>query len=117
MPYHYLACTDASVFANTFQKIGAILVESLYQRFILAPYPLVGMAHHFCRDIYLTVRYMLVMLDDLRFDVVQSLVDIPYFDTLAFGSVAFRIPKYFRDGLFVTEQSNVSIKKELPLIL
>ena len=39
------------------------------------------------------------MLDDLRLDVVQGVVDVPCLDALASGSVAFRIPKGFRDGL------------------
>ena len=43
------------------------------------------------------------MLDDLRLDIVQSVIDIPCLNTLAFGSVAFRIPKCFRDATFATE--------------
>ena len=43
------------------------------------------------------------MLDDLRLDVIQSVVDVPCLNALAFGSVAFRISKGFRDGLFTTE--------------
>ena len=43
------------------------------------------------------------MLDDLRLDVVQGVVDVPCLDALASGSVAFRIPKGFRDGLLATE--------------
>ena len=43
------------------------------------------------------------MLDDLRLDVIQSEVDFPRFGTLAFGSVAFHIPKCFRDGLLAAE--------------
>ena len=43
------------------------------------------------------------MLDDLRLDVVQSVVDVSGFNALAFGSVAFRIPKRFRDAPFATE--------------
>lgn len=43
------------------------------------------------------------MFDDLRLDVIQSEVDFPRFGTLAFGSVAFRIPKGFRDGPLAAE--------------
>ena len=43
------------------------------------------------------------MLDDLRLDVVQCQIDVPCFGTIAFGSVAFRIAKGFRDGLLATE--------------
>ena len=43
------------------------------------------------------------MLDDLRLDVVQSVVDVPCFYALAFGSVALDVPKRFRDTLLATE--------------
>ena len=103
MPHHYLVCADAAVFADTFQEVGAILVKSLYQCLILASYPLVGIAHHFSRHVCLSVGYALIVFDDLRLDVIQSLIDVPCFGTPAFGSVAFRIPKGFRDGLLATE--------------
>ena len=54
-PYHHLVCADAAVFAYTFQKIGAILVESLYQCLILAADTLIGVAHHFSRNVCLPV--------------------------------------------------------------
>ena len=54
-PYHHLVCADTAVFTYTFEEVGAILVESLYQRFVLTPYPLIGIAYHFSRDVCLSV--------------------------------------------------------------
>ena len=92
-----------TVCSHTFLKRGVVLIKRSEQCLILAADSLIGIAHHFCRNIRLSVRYALVVLDDLRLDVVQSVVDVPRFNALAFGSVAFRIPKCFRDGLLATE--------------
>ena len=53
------------------------MVEGFEQRFIIAAYALIGVAHHFCRHKRLTVGYALVVLDDLRLDVVKRKVRFP----------------------------------------
>ena len=76
------------------QELGVLLVECAEYRFILAADALIGVAHHFRRDMRLTVGYALVVLDDLRLDVVKSKVRLPRFHALAFGTVALCVPKY-----------------------
>ena len=53
------------------------MVEGFEQRLIIAAYALIGVAHHFCRHKRLTVGYALVVLDDLRLDVVKRKVRFP----------------------------------------
>lgn len=92
-----------TVYTHSLLESGVILVERSEQYLILVAYALIGIAHHFSRYVCLSVGYALIVLDDLRLDVIQSQIDVPCFGTLAFGSVAFRIPKGFRDGLLATE--------------
>lgn len=48
----------------------------------------------------------LIVLYDLRLDVVQSKINVPRLATLAFSLVPFHIPKHFRNALLETEQRN-----------
>ena len=92
-----------AVFADTFQKIGAILVKRPDKRFILAADSLIGVAHHFRRHERLSVGKFLVVLDDLRLDVVKGEVDVPCPLALAFRPVPFHVPKCLPDVLLATE--------------
>ena len=64
---------------------------------------LIGVAYHFRRDIRLTVGYALVVLDDLRLDVVERKVRLPRLHALAFGTVALCVPKLLCDASLATE--------------
>ena len=101
--HHYLVCADGTVFAHTFEEVGAILVKRPDTRLILATDSLIGVAHHFRRHECLTVGKFLVVLDDLRLDVVKGKVDVPCPLALAFRPVPFHVPKCFRDALLATE--------------
>ena len=92
-----------TVYTHTLLESGVILVKCSEQCLVLIAYALIGIAHHFSRYVCLTVGYALIVLDDLRLDVIQCEVDVPRFGTFAFGSVSFRIPKGFRNGLLATE--------------
>ena len=83
------------VFSDTLLEHFIFLVESTEQCFILTAQSLIGIANHFCRYIRFTVGYALVVLDDLRLDVVKRKVRFPCLQTLAFGTVALCIPKFF----------------------
>ena len=90
-----------SVFSDTLLEHFIFLVESTEQCFILTSQSLIGIANHFCR--YITVGYMLVMLDDLSLDVVKRKIGFPRFHTLALCLVPFSIPKLFRDSPLAAE--------------
>lgn len=45
----------------------------------------------------------MVVLNDLRLDVVKGMVDVPCLHTFAFRLVALHVPKVFRDAPFTTE--------------
>ena len=101
--HHHLVCADGAVFSHTFEEVGAILVKRPDKRLILAADSLIGVAHHFRRHERLTVGKFLVVLDDLRLDVVKGEVDVPCPLALAFRPVPFHVPKRLRDALFATE--------------
>ena len=92
-----------SVLADTLLEHLVLTVERFEQCLVLASDSLIGIAHHFRSYKRFTVGQALVMLDDLRLNVVQSEVDVPCLLALAFGSVALDVPKRFRNTLLATE--------------
>ena len=58
------------VLADTLLETGDVLVECVEQSLILAAESLIGVAYHLCRHECLTVCQVLVVLDDLRLDVL-----------------------------------------------
>ena len=62
---------ESQVLSNTFEKRGTIPVERFQQCIVLIAQPLIGVAHHLCRDERLTVEKPLVVPDDLCLDVVE----------------------------------------------
>lgn len=86
-----------------FQKVGAVLVECLYQCLILATDTLIGIAYHFSRYKCLPVGNALVVFDDLRLDIVKREVDVPCLAALPFRLVAFHVPKRLGNALLATE--------------
>ena len=53
---------ESQVLSNTFEKRGTIPVERFQQCIVLIAQPLIGVAHHLCRDERLTVEKPLVVL-------------------------------------------------------
>ena len=80
-----------------------ILIESTQQRLVLAAKALIRVAHHFCRHESLPIRKMLIMLDDLRLDVVKFAVNLQCLLAATFGTIALYIPHVKRNRLLATE--------------
>ena len=91
-PEHHLVCPHAPVLAHT-----------LEQGVVLAAKPLIGVAHHLCRDECLTIGKPLVVLDDLRLDVVKREIGCDGFLAPTFRPVASHIPQLPRDGALAAE--------------
>ena len=102
-PEHHLVCSHAPVLAYTLEQGGAVPVKGFEQGVVLAAKPLIGVAHHLCRDECLTVGKPLVVLDDLRLDVVKREIGCDGFLALAFRPVAPHIPQLPRDGALAAE--------------
>ena len=64
---------------------------------------LISVTHHFCRDIRLAVGYALVVLDDLRPNIVERKVRFPRLHALALGAIALCIPKLLCDAPLAAE--------------
>ena len=69
-----------------------MLVEGTEQCFILRTDALISIAYHFRRHESLTVGNALVVLDDLRLDVVKGKVDVPSLLAFSFHLVGFGVP-------------------------
>ena len=91
------------VLADTLLETGDVLVECVEQSLILAAESLIGIAYHLCRYECLTVCQMLVMLDNLRLDIVKVSVQLQGFLASPLGTVALRIPQGQRNALLTTE--------------
>ena len=102
-PEHHLVCSHAPVLAYTLEQGGAVPVKGFEQGVVLAAQPLIGIAHHLCRDERLTVGKPLVVLDDLRLDVVEREIGGDGFLALAFSPVALHVPKFLRNGALAAE--------------
>ena len=102
-PEHHLVCPHAPVLAHTLEQGGAVPVKGFEQGVVLAAQPLIGIAHHLCRDERLTVGKPLVVLDDLRLDVVEREIGGDGFLALAFSPVALHVPKFLRNGALAAE--------------
>ena len=102
-PEHHLVCSHAPVLAHTLEQGGAVPVKGFEQGVVLAAQPLIGIAHHLCRDERLTVGKPLVVLDDLRLDVVEREIGGDGFLALAFSPVALHVPKFLRNGALAAE--------------
>ena len=102
-PEHHLVCPHAPVLAHTLEQGGAVPVKGFEQGVVLAAKPLIGVAHHLCRDECLTVGKPLVVLDDLRLDVVKREIGCDGFLAPTFRPVASHIPQLPRDGALAAE--------------
>ena len=102
-PEHYLVCPHAPVLAHTLEQGGAVPVKGFEQGVVLAAQPLIGVAHHLCRDECLTIGKPLVVLDDLRLDVVKREIGCDGFLAPTFRPVASHIPQLPRDGALAAE--------------
>ena len=80
-----------------------ILVKSTQQRFVLAAKSLIGVAHHLCRHESLAIRKVLIMLDDLRLDVIQFAVNLQCLLAATFSAIALYIPHVKRNRLLTAE--------------
>lgn len=92
-----------TVFSHPFCERPVLLVKGAEQRFVLRADALVGVAHHFGGHIRITVRNPLVVLGNLRLDVVKCGVHRLCLLALAFCAVALGIPKRPLDGLLAAE--------------
>ena len=108
-PEHHLVCSHAPVLTHTLEQRGAVPVERFHQGVVLAAQPLIGVAHHLRRDERLTVGKTLIVLDDLRLDVVEREVGGDGFPALAFRPVAFHIPQLLWDGALAAELSHRAV--------
>ncbi len=102
-PEHHLVCPHAPVLAHTLEQGGAVPVKGFEQGVVLAAKPLIGVAHHLCRDECLTIGKPLVVLDDLRLDVVKREIGCDGFLAPTFRPVASHIPQLPRDGALAAE--------------
>ena len=102
-PEHHLVCPHAPVLAHTLEQGGVVPVKGFEQGVVLAAKPLIGVAHHLCRDECLTVGKPLVVLDDLRLDVVKREIGCDGFLAPTFRPVASHIPQLPRDGALAAE--------------
>ena len=102
-PEHHLVCPHAPVLAHTLEQGGAVPGKGFEQGVVLAAKPLIGVAHHLCRDECLTIGKSLIVLDDLRLDVVKREIGCDGFLALAFRPVASHIPQLPRDGALAAE--------------
>ena len=83
--------------------IGNVLIESTQQSLVLTAETLIRVAHHLCRHKSLPIRKMLIMLDDLRLDVIKFAVNLQRLLAATFSAIALYIPHVKRDRLLTTE--------------
>ena len=91
------------VLAHTLGKVLVMLVESTEQCLVFRADALIGVAHHFRRDIRLAVGNTLVVLDDLRLDIVEGKVDVTRLLAFPFYPVRLGVPLLHRNGMPATE--------------
>ena len=72
--------------------IGNVLIESTQQSLVLATEALIGVAYHLCRYESLSIRKVLIMLDNLRLDVIQFAVNLQCLLATTFGTIALHVP-------------------------
>ena len=113
-PEHHLVCPHAPILAHTLEQGDAVPVEGFEQGVVLAAQPLIGVAHHLCRDERLTVGKPLVVPDDLRLDVVKREIGSDGFLALAFRPVASHIPQLPRDGALAAELCHRAVDCNTP---
>ena len=93
-PITFKSTNDRAVkFMNTKRsRMNARLASSNSCVITVAAQALIGIAYHFSRDKSLTVRQVLVVLDDLCLDVIEVAVYLQRFLAAALGTVALHVP-------------------------
>ena len=92
------------------------LSNAFIQGVVLAAQPLIGVAHHLRRDERLTVGKTLIVLDDLRLDVVEREVGGDGFPALAFALLPFTSHNSFGDGALAAELSHRAVDCTRPMM-
>ena len=100
---HSPECACSPVLPYTLLLVGDVLVESAQQRLVFASKALIRVTHHLSRHESLTIGQVLIVLDDLRLDVIQFAVNLQSLFAAAFGTVTFHVPHIKWNRLLTTE--------------